>query len=100
MAPPSPDLVRHLTELRRHIEDLLDSDHLLPADGHALLSMLRQTLDRIGADDPLRAYGLLLGFEILLQALLGAGILDPVADDSCIGAIRAVTASLTLFAGC
>jgi hypothetical protein len=73
-----------LTALRDCVERMLDSEKLLPADGEALLNMLRQAEERIEAKEYGAAVGLLLGFESLLQALGDSGVLDPKSSEICV----------------
>lgn len=83
-----PELSPHMAALRDHVERLLDSERLLPADGNALLSMLREAEERIAAGDTGEASGLLLGFEALLRALADSGVLDPGSSELCVETAR------------
>jgi hypothetical protein len=97
MSQPAPETepACRLAELCDHIESLLDSDRLLPADGRALLEMLQKAQERVTAGDIAGAGGLLLGFESLLKALLDTGVLDPTASDLCLVAARVTALSLS-----
>ena len=97
MSQPAPqnEPAERMAQLRRYIEDLLDSDRLLPADGRALLAMLQQAQERIAAGDTAAAGGLLLGLETLLTALQDAVVLDPTASKFCLVEARAAAESLS-----
>ena len=87
-----------LAALRDHVERMLDSEKLLPADGEALLEMLRQAEERIAAGETGEASGLLLGFQSLLQALADGGVLDASACSQCVVRVREATHALTIAA--
>src|SRR5262249_24364308 len=85
---PEPAPIRHLADLRDSMDRLLDCEKLLPADGQALLDMLRQAEERIAAGETGEAGGLLLGFEALLRALADSGVLESSASDHCVVKVR------------
>ena len=84
-----------LADLRRLVEKLVDSDQLLPADGLALLEMVRKAMECLEAGDAAAAGGVLLGFEALVNALVDSGVLDPGESNLCIVQVRAAAAALS-----
>lgn len=89
-----PELNSPLAALREQVERMLDSEKLLPADGEALLGMLRKAEERLVTGDVGEASGLLLGFESLLRALQDSGVLDRKSTDLCLVMVRETAESI------
>jgi hypothetical protein len=73
---PGADVQPEIATLLRRVQALVDGDHVLPADGDALLSQIEAARRHACSGDTAAARARLERFLEIMQALLDAGASD------------------------